>query len=91
MDKEEIVRKVIAMLETDEIAYKAVEAITTPEKLDKTLNILSLSSERALKFLKGAKEKDIFKRHWKIKGMEDVWREWSRKQGIKEGDFLFEN
>ena len=91
MEKDELVKKVLAMLDLDEQAYKAVEKIATPEKLDKTLAVLKLDTQRALIFLKGAKEKGIFKKHWKINGLEEIWRSWAKEQGVKEGDFLFEN
>jgi len=91
MEREELVKRVLAMLDLDEQAYSNIEKIDTPERLNKVLTVLKLETKRALSFLQGAKERGIFKVHWKIKGMEDLWREWARQQGIKEGHFLFEN
>jgi hypothetical protein len=90
MDKEEIVNKVVAMLDATQQVYDRLKTVNTPEELDKILNKLKLGL-RTISFLQGAKEAGVFKQHWKIKGMEDLWRSWARENGIKEGHFLFEN
>ena len=91
MDQEDLVRKVVAMLDTQKEIFDKIREITTPEKLESTLDKIKMPTPRALNFLQRVKEEGIFKEHMHIKGMLDVWREWSRNQGIKEGHFLFEN
>lgn len=91
MDRDDLVKKVMAMLDQGKRVYDRLKSIATPEKLSKFLDLLDLGSERSLSFLQGAKAEGIFEEHFKIKGMEELWRDWARKQGVKEGHFLFEN
>ena len=91
MEREDLVKRVMAMIEYEQKVYDTLMGVKTPDKLEIALNTLNLGSSRAIKFLDKVKAEGIFKLHWKIKGMDEVWRAWARKQGIKEGDFLFEN
>ncbi len=91
MNKEDLLKKVVAELDATEKIYDRLKIISTPDNLKRFLDHLKLITPKALVFLQGAKEKGIFVTHWRVRGMEDLWREWARDQGIKEGHFLFEN
>ena len=51
MEREELVKKVIAMLSTVEKVYNSIKDIKTSERLAKVLNVLKLETDRALIFL----------------------------------------
>ena len=95
MDRDELVRKVCAMLANYEDVAEDLRQIKTHEDLSGFLESFSktnpLDSEEAKKFLTLLKDKRVFKVHFPLLGMEKVWRNWAREQGIKEGHFLFEN
>jgi len=91
MEQDDLVKRVVAMMEQRQQITDALKKIKTPEKLTEVLELLKPDTEKSLRFLKIAKEEGIFKEHMHIKGMLDIWRSWARERGIKEGDFLFEN
>lgn len=95
MEQTELVKRVMAMLTERKEIIDALKAIKDPkdlqEFLDSFSNSANLNPTQTKRFLELLKEENVFKLHFSKAGMEEIWRDWSRSQGVKEGHFLFEN